>query len=208
MPTSIHSPAPSPAAIEPRANDPDPEPDDATLVAAAQRDRQAFAPLYRRYVDSVYRYCYRRLGNREAAEDATSLIFAKALAALPRYRDRSFRSWLFTIAHNVIADSYRSRRTDAPLAAAAQLADATPSPEEIALSAEARRSIRDLLAQLPDDQRRIVELRLAGQTAPEIATVVGRSLASVKFAQFRAYSRLRVLLGVEGSRSEATDGEA
>src|SRR5215204_273077 len=83
--------------------------DDATLVAQAKRDRQAFALLYRRYVETVYRYCYRRLGSQEEAEDATSQIFTRALAALPRLGDQPFRAWLFTIAHNVVADVYRDR---------------------------------------------------------------------------------------------------
>ena len=61
---------------------PDVGPGDATLVLAAKRERAAFAPLYQRYVDPIYRYCYRCLGNRHTAEDATSLIFTKALAAL------------------------------------------------------------------------------------------------------------------------------
>src|SRR5687768_11853835 len=78
--------------------------EDARMVALAKRDPRAFAPLYDRYFDPVYRYCYRRLGDGETAADATAQVFAKALAALPRYREDapSFRSWLFAIAHNVI----------------------------------------------------------------------------------------------------------
>src|SRR5215213_5589126 len=70
--------------------------DDAWVVRQAKSDPRAFAPLYSRYFDPVYRYCYRRLGHPEAAADATSQIFAKALAALPGYREEapSFRSWL------------------------------------------------------------------------------------------------------------------
>jgi DNA-directed RNA polymerase specialized sigma24 family protein len=93
-------------------------PDDAVLVAAAQVDPTAFAPLYARYLPPVYRYCYRRLGTSAAAEDATSEIFVKVLAALPRYRAVSFRSWLFTIAHHVITDILRRRRPLEPLEAA------------------------------------------------------------------------------------------
>ena len=54
--------------------------------------RWAFAPLYARYFDPVYRYCYRRLGHPEAAADAAAQVFTKALAALPateRMRHRS-----------------------------------------------------------------------------------------------------------------------
>ncbi len=52
-----------------------PEIDAAMLVAQAQTHPRAFAPRYRRYVDPVYRACFRRLGNQHAAEDATRHIF-------------------------------------------------------------------------------------------------------------------------------------
>src|SRR5215213_5793887 len=94
-------------------------PDEADLVERARRDRHAFAPLYHRYVAPVYGYCYHRLGSREAAEDATSLIFAKALTALPSHHGGSFRAWLFGITRHVVADALRARGPDEPLDAAA-----------------------------------------------------------------------------------------
>ena len=162
--------------------------DDAELVARAQADRQAFALLYRRYLDPVHQYCYRRLGSREAAEDATSLVFTKAVASLPAYRAGSFRSWLFTIAHHVITDDLRARRTVAVVAA------------------EANSTVVWLLDQLPVGQRRVVELRLAGLTGREVAEVLSCSLGAVKIAQVRAYSRLRGLL-TEPAREAGSDGE-
>jgi RNA polymerase sigma-70 factor, ECF subfamily len=167
--------------------------EDARLVALAKIDPRAFAPLYARYFDPVYRYCYRRLGHPEAAADAAAQIFTKVLAALPRYREDapSFRSWLFAIAHNVIADDLRARHPAAPIAAAAHLEAVDPSPEEVVLTDEARCAVRALLTLLPSDQRQIMELRLAGLTGPEIAAVLGRSLGAVKIAQVRALARLR-----------------
>lgn len=92
---------------------PTPDLDEDALVARAQGDRHAFAELYRQYVPAVYRYCLRRLGSVEAAEDATSQIFTQALVALPQYRPGSFRAWLFTIAHHVVVDAVRRRRPTA-----------------------------------------------------------------------------------------------
>lgn len=169
-------------------------PDDAALVAAAQADPRAFAALYRRYVEPVYRYCARRLADPAEAEEATSQIFCQALAALPAYRAGSFRSWLFTIAHNVVADHWRRRRPTEPLAAAGDPPDDTGTPEEIVLAAEERRAVRALLDRLPADQRRVVELRLAGLSGREIAASLGRSAPAVKMLQFRAVTRLRALL--------------
>jgi RNA polymerase sigma-70 factor (ECF subfamily) len=181
--------------------------DDAELVALAKRDRAAFAPLYLRYADPVYRYCLRRLGAKEAAEDATTQVFVKVLAALPSYRDdgASFRSWLFAVAHNVLVDSERRHRPAHDLEAAAEVVDQTPGPEEAALTAEARRDVRALLAAVAPDQRRVLELRLAGLSTAEIARVLGRPAAAIRGIQFRAEQRLRSLLGVTSPRKEVGD---
>lgn len=171
------------------------EPDE-VLVARARLDRRAFAPLYRRYLDPVYRYCYRCLGSREAAEDATAQVFCNALAALPRFKDGSFRAWLFAIAHNAVVDAARRGRSVSvqPLAEGFDRGDGAPTPEEEVLGAERAGTLRALLARLPEDQRRVVELRLAGLKGTEIAQVLGRSRAAVKMLQFRAIARLRHLL--------------
>lgn len=80
------------------------EPGDATLVAAAQIDRRAFAPLYDRDARPIYRYCFARLGTHEAAEGATAEVFLKAIAALDSYRQDAFAAWPFRIARNVAAE--------------------------------------------------------------------------------------------------------
>jgi RNA polymerase sigma-70 factor (ECF subfamily) len=170
------------------------------MVSRAQREPAAFAPLYEAYFDAVYRYCYHRLGDWGAAEDAASEVFTNALAALPRFRvdgrAGSFRSWLFTIAHNVVANQYRfhARRSFAALEAADELPDAAPLPEDAALAAEAHRMLLDVLMCLTDEQRRVVELRLAGLTDVEIARVLGRGHGAVRALQYRALVRLRSVL--------------
>jgi RNA polymerase sigma-70 factor (ECF subfamily) len=169
--------------------------DEAAVVVRARADPAAFAPLYERYLDPVYRYCYRRLGNREAAEDATSVVFTRALASIGNYQDGSFAGWLFAIAHNVVVDCHRRRR---PVQALPEIepADSAPSPEEAALAADERRSVRALLAALPEDQRRVLELRLAGLRGVDIAVALGRSPGAIKMLQLRAMTRLRADLGV------------
>ena len=178
--------------------------DDARIIVRAKSDPSAFAPLYSRYFDAVYRYCYRRLGNPDSAADATALVFARALAALPRYRDdaTSFRSWLFAIAHNAVTDDLRARRPVEALDAAAELPSPFPSPEDEALRNETRQRVRALLAELPPDQRHVLELRLAGLTGPEIAAALDRSLGSVKIMQVRAFARLRASLAPGNSAEQ------
>jgi RNA polymerase sigma-70 factor (ECF subfamily) len=181
-------------------------PPDAGLAARAKGDRQAFALLYRRYAGRVYSYCYSRLGSREAAEDATSQTFCNVLQALSGCEVGSFRGWLFTIAHNVVVDLRRRQRPHAPLEADGDPVDGAPTPEDLALLAEERRSLRAALALLSADQRRVVELRLAGFAGGEIAAQMGRSPGSVKMLQFRALERLRVLLHAQAGTGEVRRG--
>ena len=181
--------------------------DDADLVARAQRDRQDFALLYQQYLPHVYRYCYRRLGTRAATEDATSQIFAQALAALPRFQDRggSFRSWLFTIAHHVVTDEERRMRPSVPLDLASTVAAPFPTPEEVVIQAEERQRVSSLLRQLPPPQRQVLELRMAGLTGVEIAAALGRSHGAIRKLQYRTLIRLRDMLGVTNATKEARD---
>jgi RNA polymerase sigma-70 factor (ECF subfamily) len=179
--------------------------DDLALVIRARQDRQAFAALYDAYVDPVYRYCFRRLGSRESAEDATSLVFAKALAALPEYRgdNPSFRSWLFAIAHNVIADELRACRHDQPLTPLVEVVSPTPTPEEEVVRSEEHHTVRTLLTVMLPSEARLLELRLAGLTGAEIATVLGMTPGAVRFAHHRAVAHLRALLTDKGEAPHA-----
>lgn len=163
-------------------------------VRAAQVNPRAFAPLYETYFKSVYGYCARLLRDPQAAADATSETFVKALNALPKYRARSFRSWLFTIAHHVVVDMTRRRRPTTALDDAGELADYDPSPEEWYLTQESDRRVVQLLRHLPENQRQIVELRMAGLRTQEIADVLGIRVGAVRTAQYRAHARLRQLL--------------
>jgi RNA polymerase sigma-70 factor (ECF subfamily) len=167
--------------------------DESELVAAAQRDRAAFAPLYARYARPIYRYCYRRLGDHDAAEDATSQTFVKALTGIDRCRPEqgSFRSWLFTIADRLVTDLYRRKKPRAGIEDAIEIESGDPGPEEYAMASETRQTVQALLKRLSPDQARVVALRLAGLTGPEIAAVIGREHQAVKSLQFRAFGRLR-----------------
>jgi RNA polymerase sigma-70 factor (ECF subfamily) len=180
-------------------------PDERAHIAAARRDRQAFEPLYDHYANPIYQYCHQRLGSREAAEDATSLVFAKALDALPHYRDGAFRSWLFTIAHNVVVDHVRADRHEARLDVVEAMAAPGPSLEDLVQTTDARDRLHRLLTHLSPDQREVIELRLMELNGPEIAHVLGRSHAWVKVVQFRAINRLRALLRAGADVTEVYD---
>ena len=77
-------------------------------------DREAYALLFERYADSVYNYCFRRVGEWALAEDLLSTVFLEAW----RRREKELPPdkvlpWLFGIANNVIRNQRRSRRRHA-----------------------------------------------------------------------------------------------
>ncbi|MCA1569595.1 MAG: RNA polymerase sigma factor [Chloroflexi bacterium] len=176
---------------------------DLAEVRAAQADRRAFATLYRRYLDRVYGYCFYLLGDHHDAEDATERSFTAAFDAIDRFRDEgaTFRSWLFRIAHNQVANALRTRsrhRTD-PLDSIPEPA-AADDPARMASLADDARSVRAAVASLSDDRRQVVILRFVdGLTAVEIGVVLGRSAGAVRVLQHRALRELAALLDQPGT---------
>ncbi|MGH2427277.1 MAG: RNA polymerase sigma factor [Candidatus Limnocylindria bacterium] len=185
-PASVPGPGPNP--VEER--DPD-----LAAVLAAQRDRAAFAVLYRRYLDRVYGYAFYLLGDHHDAEDATERTFVAALAGIQRFRDTgsSFRAWLFRIAHNTIVNALRSRRRRAtlPLEEGPEPVATGADPAAVLTRAEELRRVRWALASLPDDRRQVVILRFVdGLSAREIGIVLDRSEGAVRVLLHRALREL------------------
>ena len=184
----------------PRASTPSTDPDLGD-VRAAQAERAAFGALYRRYLDRVYGYAFYLLGDHHDAEDATERTFLAALDAIGRFRDEgaTFRSWLFRIAHNQVANALRSRsrRRTSPLDGVADpIADADPA-RDVDRADDARR-VRAALAELSEDRRQVVVLRFVdGLSAREIGAVLGRSEGAVRVLQHRALRDLAGLLAAE-----------
>ncbi|GIJ40551.1 RNA polymerase sigma factor [Micromonospora andamanensis] len=175
--------------------------DVSALVARAQAgDVEAFGEIYGRYVDQVHRQVYRRVLDREAAEDLTSETFVRALANLSSFRQRGsdFGAWLATIARNLTINWQRShQRRERPVA---ELRDAAPvgrvpSPEADAVANLTREALLAGIEQLKPDQQRVVALRYFGELSiEETATKLGKTPSAVKGLQYKALQALRGLL--------------
>ena len=175
-------------------------------VRAAQVDRAAFGVLYRRYLDRVYGYCFYLLGDHHDAEDATERTFVAALGAVQTFRDEgaTFRSWLFRIAHNQVANALRSRgrRAASPLDLVDEPA-ANDDPVIAVTASEDARRLRRAMARLSDDRRGVLVLRFVdGLSAREIGAVLDRSEGAVRVLQHRALRELATMLG-EGEHRRA-----
>lgn len=179
-------------------------------VAATAGDHDAFAVLYRRSRDTVFRYLMRRTsGDRHLAEDLTHETFVRALARIGTYQEmgRPFVAWLLTIAGNLVADHYKSgwRRLQVPRSDFAREVDEgqnrlmwTEMRDDLATTVadgEYRRHAGAVLARamadLTDWQRRVVRLRyVEGLSVRDTARKLEVEDGAVKAATYRAMRTL------------------
>jgi RNA polymerase sigma-70 factor (ECF subfamily) len=165
------------------------------LIAAAQRDPRRFADLYEENFERVYAYVARRVPDRSDAEDLTAEVFHQALASLKEFEWRGvpFSAWLYRIASNAIADRWQraARERGSPSS------DDPPDPRNDANPEEVEKRARlfRLVAELPRDQRRVIEMRFAeGKSIADIGRELKRTSGAVKQLQFRGIQNLRAQL--------------
>src|ERR1700755_1056902 len=158
-------------------------------VAGVQPGTAAFYPVwdavYRDNVTWVYRLMYGKVGNQPDAEDLTAEVFMTALkplrvsATVPEVG-----KYLRMTARTVLA-SYWGERMGRQLTTIEEDVPEAIEPELIA--SDAPDKVRSLLQRLPDNYRRILELRfLQAFSVKEAATQMGVSVANAKVLQYRA----------------------
>lgn len=136
-------------------------------------NRRCFDELYRRHQADLTRYLFRRVGNREVAEDAVQATFMRVLQKHGQFdAEKKFRPWLYRIAHNQAIDlKRRSKRHDetASLDASSVEGDSSsswsetlpsrePDPSSTTENAETAQNVRNAIAQLPEGLRQILDL--------------------------------------------------
>lgn len=167
------------------------DPDERLLIESAKRDPRGFGELYERNFERVYSYVVSRVHDRSEAQDVTAEVFHQALANLDRFEWRGvpFAAWLYRIAANAIVD--RAQRVAREASIDQDARDETDLEE-----VEQRAQIFRLVADLPEDQSKVVRMRFVeGHSVREIAKELGRSEGAVKQLQFRALQNLRDRLG-------------
>lgn len=171
------------------------------LVRLAQHgDGEAFGQLYDRYVDTVYRFVYYRVGERALAEDFTSETFLRALRRIGTvsYQGRDIGAWFVTIARNIVLDHAKSARYRLEVVAAEtpEPAGSEPSTEQAVLTSLSNARLLAAVDELADEQRECVVLRfIQGFSVSETAEVMGKNEGAVKALQHRAVRKLADLVG-------------
>jgi RNA polymerase sigma-70 factor, ECF subfamily len=174
---------------------------DEALAARADRDFDAFAELYNRYLCRIYRFVRAQAPDDSTAEDLTAQTFFKALSNARSFRGHgSYRSWIFRIARNTVV-TWRTRRAKAPLVIGEipEPVDPGPTPAAALLTGEEGRLIRHLVSALPPAQREVLSLRyLEDLSTEEVAGITGRSRGAIRILLHRARASLRSELGERG----------
>jgi RNA polymerase sigma factor (sigma-70 family) len=154
-------------------------------------DERAFAAIFRRYHQSVYRFCLAIVGNPEDAQDALQNTMAKVLRALPgEEREIELKPWLYRIAHNESIDLLRRRRETRQLDVE-QIAPGYGLAEDVATRERLRQLIADL-RELPERQREVLVMRELGDLEfEEIGAVLETSSAVARQTLYEARQGLR-----------------
>jgi RNA polymerase sigma-70 factor (ECF subfamily) len=188
-----------PAPGRPVSEDPDTHRVTALVDRARSGDTEAFAALYDRYLDTVFRYVYYRVGSRPLAEDLTSETFLRALRRISTFtwQGRDFGAWLVTIARNLVADHFKSGRFRLEVTTGEMLDadEVQEGPEGMVMESFTNAALIEAVKRLNPHQQECLVLRfLQGLSVAETARIMGKNEGAIKTLQYRAVRALAQLL--------------
>jgi RNA polymerase sigma-70 factor (ECF subfamily) len=166
------------------------------MQTTIEAEMQQFEQMYQEHLDRIYRFVYRHVRNREAAEDLTSQIFLKAVRSMELEQSaHSSSAWLFRVAHTTIADYWRAHYRRATTYSLEELLETDledPAAEEgsILSSNASEDRVQGILHLLPTRYREVLTYRfLLNLSVRETAVSMGLTETNVKVMQFRALKR-------------------
>lgn len=163
-------------------------------------DPGPFETVYDTHVVGIYRFIHARVGNHPDAEDLTAQVFMRAVEQLDTDRaPGQVAAWLYRVAQNATADHWRAFYR-LPLVGVDHVArgwepsDTTPAPLRTDAGDGAADRARALLHRLPEQYRRVLELRfLERLTVAETARAMGITNGNARVLQYRALRRAALL---------------
>jgi RNA polymerase sigma-70 factor (ECF subfamily) len=179
------------------------------MVECSRGNDDAFAELFRRHYESIFRFAYRFCQNEEAAAEVTQETFLRIYAARARYSPTSrFTTYLRRVATNICLNELRSARRhptvpfdvlqtdDLRASRLANVPAPQPTPAEHLEQKELEQHVKRAIARLPEKQRIAVVLRRYDELSyEEIASILGCSVEAVDGLLQRARQKLKSYLG-------------
>jgi RNA polymerase sigma-70 factor (ECF subfamily) len=164
------------------------------------RDVAAFESLYDGYHRLVFGIGLRILGDPTMAEDLTQNVFLKVWTAPEAFRGGSFVAWVSRVARNRALDALRARSARPETEIPADLPLEGSIDDDVLAKLDAQ-SVRDALAQLPPEQRGLIEMGFfGGVTHQELARRTATPLGTVKTRIRTGLRRLRESLAEQAAR--------
>ena len=185
-------------------------PTEAELIAKAKTgDREALGELVTACWHPVYRLISYKTHSPEDAQEITQETFFRAFRSISSYRqtETRFTTYLSRIALNLVTDFWRKKGRSPAVTDIIEhqnhLSVDEPDPCDQLVEQEMRHSLAESMEELPDEQRKVVELRIiAGLPVRETATAMNKTEAAVKMLQQRALKNLRQNLLNRGALEE------
>ena len=159
--------------------------------------QEEFENLYQSYLTPVYRYCYLRLGSKEAAEDVAHVVFEKVWTAKESYRDQGKTplAYLFTIARNTIIDRLRRNEAipiDPQTPAFLSIEDEHHDPRDLSHQRETAEIVYRGLGKLDEEPREVLMLRYIAELPYEdISLLLGKTQEAIRQIVSRGLKELR-----------------
>lgn len=164
------------------------------------KDKEAFVKAYDLYLDSIYRFIFFKVGNKEEAEDLTSSVFLKTWDYIQTNKLKEFKTLkalLYKVARNTVIDYYRkqNQRQEISLDQGEDIVDVIDEKanpvSEVELSFDFK-SLEKKLNELKDEYREIILLKYVDELSiAEIASVLNKSQGNVRVLIFRAVNALK-----------------
>lgn len=173
------------------------------LSKLKSHDRDAFVKAYDENVDDIHRFVYFKIGNKEEANDLTSVIFLKTWNHIQTNSledSKTLRALLYKIARNAIIDYYRetSNKITASLDDEdnkIDIADDTIDPQEKIDTEADLEMIKNKLPLLKEEYREVIIMRFINDlTLEEIADISGKKIGNIRVLIHRALGALKSLI--------------
>lgn len=164
---------------------------ESSLIKAAKAgDKNAFAELYIKYKDSLYRYAYFKLGNEQDALDTVSSCIVEAYTGIASVKnEKAFSSWLFKILYRRCCAAIKQATLNRNMLDIDEMEIASDNINILSVE------LKEALAALSEEEKDIVLLSaVAGYSSKEIGQITKLKPATVRSKLSRALAKMREFL--------------